>query len=101
MNNKSSLSEEEAVRLYLPRCLNYFLHFFRCEVGHVVHELPFVSTIGDNEAKAKTIVTNDSASKVVSLHHLEVLDWFWPYSKPHRQANCLQVQEVGSQVILN
>ena len=101
MNNKFSLSEKETVGLYFPRCFDYFLHFFRREVGHVVHKLPFVHTIGDDKSKAKTVVSDDPASEVVSLYHFKVLDRLSPYPKPHSQANSLQVQEVRSQVVLN
>ena len=78
VNDELSVGEVKAVRFNFPRCFNDLHHFVLTQFGQVIDELPGVCAVWNHKAKLKAIVTNDSASEVVALDHLHVLDWFFP-----------------------
>ena len=100
VNDQATLCKEEAIRLDFPGCSNNFSHFFWRELWHIITELPLVCAVWNDEPEAEGIVLDYSASEVMPLNHLEVLNRLRADSEAHCQANSLQLKEVGPKVVL-
>ena len=101
MNHQFTVAEEERVTLQLPRRVNDVLLLLFTETGQVVDELPRVSGVGDDESKFKRVLANHSSLEIVSLNHEHLVNGLLANAERQCQADSLQLQEVGSQVILH
>ena len=101
VNDEAALRKEEAIRFDLPRCLDDLLRLLRRELRHIIAELPLVRAVRDHETEAERIVLDDTSAEVMSLDHLQVLDWLRSDAEAHGQADGLQAEEVRSKVVLD
>ena len=101
MDYKLAVGEEKAVTLDLVgRCAD-LRHLFLGQLGQIVDRLPLVYTVRDNEPKLEAEVLEDSASEVVALDDLKVLQRFGANAEAHRKTHGLQTKEVWAHVILD
>ena len=101
MDYQFALGEEEAVGLYFPRCCNYLGHLCRTELRQIVNKLPCVLRVGYDEAKLEIVRPYDLSAKVMPLDHFHVLNGLCANAKVQYEADCLQTQKFGAQVIFN
>ena len=101
MNNQASLREVEAIALDLPRSVDNLLLLLWRELRQVVAELPLVGAIRDHKSEPEAEFLDDSATEVVPLDHLQVLDWLGPNAELHRQADRLELEEIGAKMVLD
>ena len=91
VNDQATLCKEEAIRLDFPGGPNNFSHFFWRKLWHIITELPLVSAVRNDKPEAERIVLDDSASEVMPLDHLEILNGLRADSKTHCQTHSLQL----------
>ena len=101
MDEEATLCEEECITFDLPWRFNDFLHLLRSELWQIVDELPLVCAVRDHEPEAEAEVLDYSPAEVVSLNHLQILYRLRANAEHHGETNCLKVEEVGTEVVLD
>ena len=101
VHNKLSVCEEKGVAACFPGRRDHFFVQFRAQLGHVVNYLPRVAAARNTEAEVELHLLQKRVLKVVFLNHYEPLHFRFPNCKFEFCAYCLQLQEVGPELVLD
>ena len=101
MDHELVLHEEECVTLCCPWIVYHVLHFFRCQLGQVVHDFPRVLAARNTESEIKFKALDALVFEIVALDHDHARHRLISDRELDFETYCLEVQEVWSEVVLD